>query len=121
MRKRERNFLIVWTVLGMLALLVPIDRFARSVGYQSSEALFADALFYTEVAGCIIVPVSIRSLVFRRRQVVRTGRCGALGRTTHCRGCKRKLIETNGSNCLFCGWIRCPRCGACGCSAGKHA
>jgi hypothetical protein len=37
-------------------------------------------------------------------------------RRTHCFGCKRALNSRFHSLCPVCRWIRCPSCGACGCS-----
>lgn len=45
-------------------------------------------------------------------------RSDRIGRTTRCYRCKCRLQEHTGSNCHFCGWIRCS-CGACGCGFGK--
>lgn len=38
-------------------------------------------------------------------------------RYTHCWKCKTELNSDQSSKCESCGWLTCPKCGACGCKS----
>lgn len=124
MGRRQRKFIFIWTVLGCIALSAQLRPLLRKLGYGDLNSFSADALYFVSAAGVVIVPFCLfsvfRSIRGRRRKIAALSSLNILGRTTVCHQCRRPLVEYNGSNCQFCGWIRCS-CGACGCGVGKLA
>ena len=39
---------------------------------------------------------------------------------THCHNCANKLDSKYDRKCALCGWLKCLKCGSCGCNFRKH-
>ena len=106
-------------LLAAIALYAPFRSYLTESGYGDVNDFSAHLLSYVKWIALIAVPISV-VVMFRGPAPRRRGMRGAIGRSARCHQCKQKLEEHTGSNCKFCGWIRCS-CGACGCSFGRLA